>query len=202
MLSWPEFTAVRDQVRSFSGAAAFNPFNPVTIGGREPRQALATIASCEYFDVLHVRAALGRTFTRTDCDRGAAPTVVIADSLWRSAFDADPEIVGRSLSINRAPFIVIGFAPPGFTGTQLVAEDVFVPIQTQPAITRGRNLIDNANMSWLFAIGRLGDDASLAAVRSDLGVVAGRLSAADGSRRTFHFDAGRATLSGLPEIRT
>ena len=202
MLSWPEFSAVRDQVGDFDGAMAFNAFNPVTLGGTEPRQILATIASCEYFDVLRVRAELGRTFMRSDCDRGAPATVVITDAVWKSVFGADPSIVGRSVSINRTPFTVIGVTAAGFTGTEVVAEDVFVPIQTQPAITRGRNLIDNANMSWLSVIGRARDGASLGSVRAQLAVVAARLSAADPSRRTFRLDGTRATLSALPEART
>jgi len=201
MLSWPEFTSVRDQVRAFDGAAAFNALNPVTLGGAEPRQVLATLGSCEYFDVLRVRAALGRTFIKADCERGAPATVVLSDALWRSAYAADPGIVSKSIAINRTPFTVIGVAPPWFTGTQLVAEDVYVPIQMQPVIKRGRNQIDNANMSWLSVIGRLRDGASMASLRSDLSVVASRLTAAEQPGRTFRFDPSRATLAALPEVR-
>src|SRR3954454_22980820 len=137
MLSWPEFTAIRDEARAFDGAMAFVPLNPVTLGGvarqaqdeailpgsAEPRQILATLGSCEYFDVLRVRAALGRTFIAADCKRGAPATVVLSDALWRSAYAADPSIVSRTIAINRTPFTVIGVAPAWFTGTQLVAED-------------------------------------------------------------------------------
>jgi predicted permease len=201
MMSWPEFTAVRDQVRAFSGATAFSPFNAATLGGREPRQLFATIGSCDYFAVLQVPAARGRTFASSDCDRGAAGVVVITDAVWRTAFSADPAIVGRSVTLNRAPFTVIGVTPAWFTGTQFVREDVFVPVSAQQAIVRTHNLLDNANMSWLFVFGRLRDGASLAAARTDLGVVAGRLSAAEHSGRTFHLDVGRVTLAGLPESR-
>ena len=201
MLSWAEFTAVRDQVRAFDGVTAFSPFNTATLGGPEPRQVVATIAACDYFDVLGVPAALGRTFAKSDCDRNAAATVVLTDAVWRTAFSADPAIVGRSVTLNRTPFTVIGVAPAGFTGTQIVVEDVFVPVSAQQAIVRTHNLLDNANSSWLFVFGRLRDGASLAAVRSDLGVVAGRLTAADPQGRTFHLDVTRATLAGLPESR-
>jgi putative ABC transport system permease protein len=201
MLSWPEFLAVRDQTRALEGTMAFNPFNAVTLSAGEPRQMLATVASCEYFDVLRVRAALGRTFVHADCAAGAPHTVVLGHALWRSAFNEDPAIVRRTVSINRTPFTVIGVTPPWFSGTQLVAEDAFVPVPSQPSITRGRNLIDNANMSWLFVIGRLREGASMGALRGDLGVVAGRLTAAEHAGRTFRLEAERATLSGLPEIR-
>src|SRR4051812_18041070 len=52
MLSVPEYEAVRDQAKAFEGVLAYAPFKPVTLGGTEPRQVLATLASCNYFDVL------------------------------------------------------------------------------------------------------------------------------------------------------
>ena len=201
LLAWPEFTAVRDQVRAFSGTTGFSPFNPATLGGAEPRQILATIASCEYFDVLRVPAALGRTFVQSDCDRGTPPRIVISDKTWRSALAGDPTIVGRAIEINRTPFVVIGVTPEWFTGTQIVAEDVFVPVSAQRTIVRSHDLVDKANMSWLFVLGRLRDGASMAAMRADLGVVGGRFTAAEHSGRIFHFSGSRATLSGLPESR-
>jgi putative ABC transport system permease protein len=202
MLSYPEYEAVRDQSRAFEGVLAFSPFNPATLGGAEPRQVLTTLASCSYFDVLEIRPALGRTFTAGDCAANAAPAVVLSDRLWRSAFSADPAVVGRSVTLNRAPFLVIGVAPPGFIGTQLVPEEVFAPLPQQKTIDRARELLSNANMSWLIVMGRLKPAASLASVRSDLAVIAGRLTANEHSGRTYRLDAGRSTLSTLPEIRT
>jgi predicted permease len=202
MLSYPEYEAVRDQSRAFEGVLAFAPFNPATLGGAEPRQVLTTLASCSYFDVLEIRPALGRTFTAGDCAANAAPAVVLSDRLWRSAFSADPAVVGRSVTLNRAPFLVIGVAPPGFIGTQLVPEEVFAPLPQQKTIDRERELLSNANMSWLIVMGRLKPAASMASVRADLAVIAGRLTVNEHSGRTYRLDAGRSTLSTLPEIRT
>ena len=202
MLSYPEYQAVREQSRAFQGLIAFSPFNPTTLGGVEPRQVLTTLSSCNYFDVLNVHPALGRTFTDGDCAPNATPAVVLSDRLWRSAFSADPAIVGRSVTLNRAPFLVIGVGPPGFIGTQLVPEDLFAPVTLQKTIDRERDLLSTANMSWLITIGRLQPTASMAAVRSDLAVIAARLTAAAHDGRTYRIDAGRSTLSSLPEIRT
>jgi predicted permease len=202
MLSYPEYLAVREQSRAFQGLLAFAAFNPSTLGGIEPREVLTTLASCNYFDVLEIRPALGRTFTDADCAANAAPTVVLSDRLWRSAFSADPAVVGHSVTLNRAPFLVIGVAPPGFTGTQLVPEDVFVPVVQQKTIDREREMLSSANTSWLIVMGRLKPSASMASARSDLAVIAGRLTAAANSGRTYRLDAGRSTLSTLPEIRT
>ena len=76
-------------------------------------------------------------------------TIVLSDNLWRAAFDADPSVVGRTVMLNRAPFFVIGVAAPGFTGTQLVREDAFVPLMFQKTIEPELDLLANADMSWL-----------------------------------------------------
>jgi predicted permease len=202
MLSYPEYEAVRDQSRAFDGVLAFSPFNPVTIGGAEPRAVLATLASCNYFDVLRIPATAGRGFHARDCAPGAPATAVLSDRLWRAAFSADPAVVGRTIMLNRAPFLVVGVAQAGFTGTQLVPEDLYVPVTLQKTIDRDRELLANAGMSWLVVMGRMKPDASLATVRADLAVIAARLTANLAPGRTAHLTAGRSTLSTLPEIRT
>ena len=216
MLSFQEYEAVRDQARSFAGVTAFSPFNPATLGdvlrqpqdaagasgGAQPRPVLATLASCDYFEVLRVGAAAGRTLQPSDCAPGAPPSVVLSDRLWRAAFAADPAVVGRSVMLNRSPFVIVGVAQAGFTGTQLVPEDVVVPATLQKTIARDRDMITNPNMSWLIVIGRMKPDASIAIVRGEVAVVAARLTATQPPGRTVHLTADRSTLSTLPEIRT
>src|SRR5260370_42254483 len=78
---------------------------------------MGAAASCNYFDVLGERPELGRVFVDADCNvPGASAVVVLSDDLWRSRFGADPSIVGKSVSLNRAKFVVIGIAAPGFGG--------------------------------------------------------------------------------------
>ena len=219
LLSLQEFEAVRDQSRSFDGIAAFAPFNPVTLGvvrpaqdapssstgGSEPRQILATSASCGYLAALRIHPALGRDLTSADCLNGAAPVVVLSDALWRSSFSGDPSIVGRTVTINRNAFTVVGVTPRGFTGTQLVPEDAFVPLSAQPLLDRNWSYVDGTTASWLFVMGRLRDGASMATARADLDVIASRLSAAARSGnqdRTEHLDVTPSTMSALPEIRS
>jgi predicted permease len=212
LLSLQEFEAVRDQARALDAVVAFAPFNPVTLGvpsasgsGPEPRQILATAASCGYLAALRVRPALGRDLAASDCTNGAAPVVVLSDALWQSSFAGDPAVVGRTVTINRSPFVVVGVAPRGFTGTQLVPEDAFVPLPAQPLLDRNWNHVDGTTASWLFVMGHLRPGASIATARADLDVIAARLSAAasgGNSDRTEHLDATAATMSALPEVRT
>jgi predicted permease len=204
MLSYPEFLAVRDQSASaFRGVMAFaGAFGTGTLGGEQPRALNATLTSCEYFDVLRVRAALGRTFTAADCVPGVPGTIVLSDGLWRTAFSADPAVVGRTVTINRAPFVVIGVAAPGFTGTQLIREEAFVPLMFQTTFEPDVDLLGKANTGWLNVIVRLRDDASPSVARAALAVIAGRLTASGPPDRILHLDTSPATLSGLPAVRS
>jgi predicted permease len=205
LLSLQEFEAVRDQASSFDGLVGFAPFNQVTLGGAEPRQILVTAASCGYFGALRIRPALGRDLIASDCVTGAEPVVVQSDALWRSSFSADPSVVGRTVTINRRPFVVVGVAPRGFTGTQLVPEDAFVPLSAQPLLDRNWDQVNGTTASWLFVMGHLRPGASISEARADLDVIAARLSEAARLASpgvTEHLDVTRSTMSALPEIRT
>jgi len=70
--------------------------------------------SSGYLPAFAVSPQLGRTFTRADDTPGAAPTAVLSDNLWRRAFNADPNILGRVLHLNGDPYTVIGVMPPTF----------------------------------------------------------------------------------------
>jgi predicted permease len=202
MLSLPEYELVRDQSRAFSSVLAYSSTNDVTLGGVEPRTVLATLASCNYFDVLQVRPALGRGFIGSDCTGDGSGTVaVLSHDLWTSRFGSDPAIVGQIVSINRQAFTVAGVAPAGFRGTDIVPQSVFVPLTAQPLIDRERSLLADANVSWLMVIGRLRDGASIRTARADLDVFSNRLSTASTTGRIYRLDSRPTTLAALPEIR-
>ena len=72
-----------------------------------------------YFDLLGVQPQLGRLIQAAD-EHGpnSAPYMVLSDSLWRSAFNADPGVVGTTVRLNKDPFTVMGVAPARFHGTE------------------------------------------------------------------------------------
>ena len=78
---------------------------------------MGAAASCNFFEVLQERPALGRPFMEADCIApGANAVAVVSDELWRSQFAADPKIVGKTISLNRTRFVVIGVTASGFAG--------------------------------------------------------------------------------------
>ena len=158
--------------------------------------------SCNFFDVLRERPALGRTFVEEDCGApGASPVVVLGDELWRSRFGADPLIVGRSVSLNRAKFVVIGVAPRGFSGLDPWPSEFWAPLTMQKALEPDSDLLSEDNTSWLALLGRMRPGVTLDEVRADLGVTAARIDRQYPGRTTT-LVIHRATFLGRPVERT
>src|SRR5262249_9442976 len=107
LFSYSEYKDYRENNRVFSGLLAYAPFlGLVPLGGEKPRPLMGAEASCNFFDVLRERPALGREFVEADCSApGTSPVVVLSDELWRSRFGEDPQIVGTSISLNRTRFV-------------------------------------------------------------------------------------------------
>ena len=127
--------------------------------------------SGNYFDVLGIRAQLGRTFAPDeDTAPGAHPVVVLSDALWTDQFGADPGVIGTRVAINGQPFTIIGVAQRGFTGAAFATDPylLWMPMAMQgAAMPRAAGLLTDANQTWLRVVGRLRDGVT--AVRSGCG---------------------------------
>ncbi|MBI1176575.1 FtsX-like permease family protein [bacterium] len=135
-------------------------------GGVTDRQQ-AALVSGNYFAMLGVRAALGRTFAD---DEGAeiddASVVVISHSLWQSRFGADPTVIGRKVTLNGQPFEIIGVSPREFSGViRGTQPDLYIPITTfgllNPDRPGGEHPLRTRYFTWHRAMGRLKDGVSL-----------------------------------------
>jgi predicted permease len=103
----------RRQNHVFERMAAYEPTDAVLSGEVAPERVLALRVSADYFAVLGVPPALGRGFDAAD-DQPNASTLIISDALWRRRWHGDPRIVGQTITLNSAPFTVIGVMPPNF----------------------------------------------------------------------------------------
>ena len=202
LFSYSEYKNYRDSNHVFTGLLAYEPFLEATLGGESPKQLSGTMASCNYFDVLGERPVLGRVFVDADCSAsGASAVVVLGDDLWRSRFGADPLILGKSVSLNRAKFTVIGIAAPGFGGLDPWPSEFWAPVTMQKALEPDRNLLEEDNTGWLAFLGRMRPGVSLEETRADLGVIAGRIDQQYPGRTTT-LAIHRATFLGRPEERS
>jgi len=103
----------RAQSRSFESIAAFSYMSINVIGGETPEHVLGVGVTSNFFEVLGVRAALGRTFLPDEDRPGSGLGVLLNDGYWRRRFGADPQVVGRVLTLNGNSYTVIGVMPPG-----------------------------------------------------------------------------------------
>jgi predicted permease len=115
------------------------------------------MVSGNYFQVLGVAAALGRTLLPEDDERpGAHPVVVLSYDYWRSRFGADPNIVTGTVVINNQPFTVLGVAAEGFFGVEIgSATQIFVPVAMQERMIPGMKLLEDRRTRTLQVFGRL-----------------------------------------------
>ena len=96
--------------------------------------------SANFFEVLKVGAAHGRTFA-ADEDRvpGRDAVVVLSHDTWTQQFGADPSVVGRTIRLGGHDFTAIGVAPPGFSGLDIFLQPAFyVPLAMTPVLDSAR----------------------------------------------------------------
>jgi predicted permease len=128
--SYPNYLDLRDRNRTFDGLAAF-AIAPATLDtSGNPSHVWVYQVSGNYFDVLGIQPYLGRFIHPSD-EHGpnSAPYIVLTYAYWRSHFEGDRSVVGRTVQLDRSPFTIVGVAPPGFRGTLLFfSPDFFLPI--------------------------------------------------------------------------
>ena len=133
-LGYDQYRFLREQKRSYEDAAAFMLATvDLTAPGMQPQALTAGTVSSNYFQFLGLNPQVGGFFHPAIDDRayGADDEVVLSDGLWRSRFAADPNVVGRAVSINRHVFTVAGVAPMGFHGIfGGMAESLWVPLSS------------------------------------------------------------------------
>ena len=128
------YAAVRQSLAGKADVAVYGGPDKVVLGrGENPPQVNVATASESFFRLLGVRAARGRVYG-PDEDRleSGAPVAVISDRLWKREFGSDPGVVGREIELKQRPYTVIGILPPGFSGIDLDATEVWLPLASNP----------------------------------------------------------------------
>ncbi|HMD48607.1 MAG TPA: ABC transporter permease, partial [Bryobacteraceae bacterium] len=141
--SYPYFEHYRDDQHAlFTGVAAYQgpvPFNASvasTSGANtKAERVFGHVVSPEYFSVIGVRAARGRTFDPAIERPGSAPVVFLSDRFWRERMDQDAGAVGRSIRVNGQTATIVGIGPRDFLGVAPISPaEIFVPTTSPPAM--------------------------------------------------------------------
>ena len=176
-VSYPEVRDVRDGNSVFSAVAAFE----VQDFGLEANGLTRPVWGCEvsgqYFEVVGIKPFLGRLLERADDDHpGASEAAVLSWSAWNSDFAADPNIVGKTIRIDKHPYTIVGVTPQGFYGTEKIGvTDIFVPMANEASLD-GTNWLDSRHHQNLFSIVRLKDGVTLPQVQAELNTITARIA--------------------------
>ena len=143
----------------------------LTGGTGEPRSVQAAYVSKEFFPLLGVNAARGRTLRPEENVPGNDRVAVVSDAFWRSRFNGDPRVVGQTLTLGGEPYTIVGVMPPAFSFPGREAE-LWMPISQikEDDIPRERGL------RWMEVVGRLRPGTSPEAALGSVNAVLSRLS--------------------------
>jgi predicted permease len=133
-VSQADFAAYRSQNRAFESIALFTNSSVNLSGDGEPERLPMTNVTADFFDVFGVGPLLGRTFREGEDAAGTNGVCVISYALWQRRFGGDPNLIGKSLTLNDASTEVIGVMPPAFKFPRLEI-DVWIPMAFNPART-------------------------------------------------------------------
>src|ERR1700752_167248 len=117
--SYPDFVDFRNQADAFEGLAAYEETVLNMTGNSDAERVRGVYGTGDYFNVLGVKASLGRTIQPSDdVAKGEVP-VVISDALWQRRFGANPNIVGQTLKLNNHTYSIAGVVEKSFRGLRL-----------------------------------------------------------------------------------
>jgi hypothetical protein len=177
-LSHLNFKDLRDQNQVFTGMAAIGFAQVNWSTGSEAEPVQVQVVSGNYFSLLGAQPVLGRGFLAEE-DEKPTPVAVLSHGFWERSFGSDPSIVGKTLTLNRTPFTVVGIAPKGFTGTLLGGGPaLWVPMAIHDVVQPNFNWYETRRGLFLFAFGRLKPGVSLDQARANLKTVFAQLEQA------------------------
>ena len=172
--SYPDYLSIRDGADAFQAVAAHSFVRAILSGGERPRLVTGESVSANYFEVLGIPPAAGRSFTADEeRARGGAAVVVISHGLWQREFGGQPGALGKTLQLSGRSYAIVGIAPRSMRGTVPgVITDFWVPVSMIDSFEfsgvgwsadnePGKARLDQRGTRWLFLKGRLGEQRTV-----------------------------------------
>ena len=136
-------------------------------GGDEPVRLQGARVTHNLFPLIGVQPMLGRNFLPEEDAPGGERVVILGHDLWERQFGADPEVLGRAVTIGGKPATVVGVMPPRFKFPE--TEELWVPMRP--------DLSEPRSERWIWTVARLRPDATLDQARAEVADVARRIAA-------------------------
>ncbi len=204
--SYPDYVDYQDQTTDVfeGGVAAHFPLIPASLGGlAEPERVWGQVVSGNYFSILGVHMALGRSILPGE-DRltGRDHVAVLSHNLWQRRFGADASILGRDVVLNGQRYGVVGVAPAGFHGSERgIVSDFWVPLsmvdEIMPDLTMQGGGSTHRDQQWLLLDARLKPGVSRAQAVAAVNLVKKRLDDAYRKDEKHHDAITLQTAGGL-----
>ena len=172
--SFPNFDECRKQHTVFSEMAGYQAHDLTLTGAGQPTIVHTIVVTAEIFSLLEAQPLAGRVFLSKDGVQGAPAVVLLSENLWRSRFGGDPDIIGKSVTLDQRPFTVVGVMPAAFNfPLRSEAEDVWIPLVQDPLFSK---FIPKTGGRWLNVIARLRPGVSMAQAQAAMDTMALRLA--------------------------
>jgi putative ABC transport system permease protein len=168
--SYLDFMDWKKATKSFSSLTAYS-FDTFTLAGNgEPKAVFATQVMPNFFATLGVKPALGRGFVNGE-DVGDGPHVVMLTyGYWRSDFGGDPQVIGRTVTLDKKPATIVGVLPRDFQFAPSNDFPLWVPMHaTQDLLTR-------RNMRWMNVFARLAPGVTIAQAHAEMDGITAQLA--------------------------
>jgi predicted permease len=181
-----DFDAIRGRSHTLREVAAWRQYPAFLEQGN--RDISTLLATCNYFHVLGIdHPRIGRFFSSSECNRGAgAQVAVLNEPLWKNQFDADPQIVGKTIQLNGVPVTVVGVAPSD--AANLLLGGIFLPYTLAPQLDHAGDLLDSPDKPWLSITGRLRPGFTRADAQAELTAIMSQQDKAYVQRKVFAFN--------------
>ena len=181
-ISYPNFFDWRERNQSFENVAVYRGAAFSMSGEGQPVQLSGEVVSAEMFDLLDVKPYLGRTFKREDERVGGATSsraAIISYSLWQRQFAADPDVIGRTIMLERKPFEIVGIMPTGFQfPIQADPVEIWVTSAIDSQAEAGEKALkDKRGYRFLQGIARLKPGVSIQQAQADMNAIANAMEA-------------------------
>lgn len=165
----PNYRDWKQVAKSFESMEAYISDGASMVGVGDPQRLSGARTTGGMFRLLGVSAAIGRVLVESDVSSETQNPILISDALWRARFGADPQVIGRAVSLDDATHVVVGVMPKDFHFPSR-GLDFWRPLRFTP-----NNGDDDRTNHYLQVLARLRDDVTLEAARSEMEVIAAQL---------------------------
>src|ERR1700728_4167293 len=175
-ISYPNFLDWQKENHTLSSMAISRPYSFSLTNLGEAEQIQGQFVTSDFFSILGVKPVMGRSFLRTDDQRGAAPVALISAGFWKRKLSGAPDVVGKSITLDGREFAIVGVIPSDFD----LRLDSFGPSDVYAPVVNWNNnlLFDRGAGLGFHGIGRLKPDTSLGQARADFAGVTKNLAVA------------------------